>query len=64
MLTVIEASKILGVSPQFIRLGLQQERLPIGTAVKSSDNRLVYDVRKHLVKAYMGEEAFKKAVGE
>jgi len=31
-----EAAKRLGVSPQFIRLGLQQGILPIGSAVKMS----------------------------
>lgn len=35
-ITVKEASKRLGVSEQFIRIGLQQNRLPIGTAVKMS----------------------------
>lgn len=59
-MTVIEAARILGVSPQFIRLGLQQERLPIGTAVKTSDNRWTYDVREHLLKKYMGEDEFEK----
>lgn len=62
-LTVIEAAKIMNVSPQFIRLGLQQGRLPIGTAVKSSENRWVYDVREHLVRDYMGHDAYDRAVG-
>ena len=61
-ISVIEAAKIMDVSPQFIRLGLQQQRLPIGTAVKSSENRWVYDVREHLLKAYIGEEEYNKAV--
>lgn len=61
-LSVIEAAKIMGVSPQFIRLGLQQERLPIGVAIQSSENRWVYDVREHLVKQYMGEDAYTRAV--
>lgn len=33
---VVEAAAILGVSQQFIRTGLQTQRLPIGTAVKLS----------------------------
>lgn len=61
-LSVVEAAKIMDVSPQFIRLGLQQGRLPIGTAVQSSENRWVYDVRKHLVREYMGAEAFDAAI--
>jgi hypothetical protein len=33
-LTVVEAAKIMGVTPQFLRLGLQQHRFPFGEAVK------------------------------
>lgn len=61
-LSVTEAAKLMDVSPQFIRLGLQQGRLPIGTAVRSSENRWVYDVRKHLVRDYMGHDAFERAI--
>lgn len=61
-MNVLEAARILGVSPQFIRLGLQQQRLPIGTAVKTSDNRWTYDVRPSLVQEYMGKEYFEKAM--
>ncbi len=33
-LTIKEAAAIMGVTPQFLRLGLQQGRFPFGTAVK------------------------------
>ena len=33
-LSVPEAATVLGVTPQFLRLGLQQGRFPFGTAVK------------------------------
>ena len=33
-LEVQEAARVLGVTPQFLRLGLQQGRFPFGTAVK------------------------------
>lgn len=33
-LTVKEAAAMMGVTPQFLRLGLQQGRFPFGTAVK------------------------------
>lgn len=33
-LTVPEAAEIMGVTPQFLRLALQQGRFPFGTAVK------------------------------
>lgn len=35
-LTPTEAAARLGVSPQFVRIGLQQGILPIGTAIKMS----------------------------
>ena len=35
-ITPTEAAAILKASPQFVRIGLQQQRLPIGTAVKIS----------------------------
>lgn len=51
---VNEAAKILGKSPQFVRIGLQRGVLPIGTAVKMS-SRWTY---------YISEEQLKKDVGE
>lgn len=62
-MTVIETAKILGVSPQFIRLGLQQQRLPIGVAVKTSDNRWTYDIREHLMRKYIGDEFYESEKG-
>ena len=35
-ISVDEAAKQLGVSKQFVRIGLQRGQLPIGTAVKMS----------------------------
>ena len=35
-ITVKEAAEIMGVSQQFIRIGMQRSQLPIGTAVKLS----------------------------
>lgn len=37
-LTVDEAARLLGASPQFIRIGLQQGRFPWGYAVKTSSH--------------------------
>lgn len=33
---VTDAAKYLGVSPQYIRIGLQRNRLPFGSAVQTS----------------------------
>jgi len=36
--SVIEAAAILGASPQYVRIGLQQGALKIGSAVKMSSS--------------------------
>ena len=46
---------ILGVSPQFVRVGLQQKTLPIGSAVKLS-TKWTYHISYELLKNYIGEE--------
>lgn len=48
-------AEILGVSPQFIRIGLQQKTLPIGSAVKTS-SKWTYHISYELLKNYIGEE--------
>ena len=40
---VIVAAKIMGKSPQFIRIGLQRGILPIGVAMKTDDKNEQYD---------------------
>lgn len=53
-ISVKEAAEILGVSQQFVRVGLQREKLPIGTAVKMS-SRWTYHISPKLLKEYVGE---------
>ena len=50
---VSEAAAILNVSEQFIRIGLQTGKLPIGSAVKMS-SRWTYHISEHLLDQYMG----------
>jgi hypothetical protein len=45
-MTIEEASKLMGVSRQFIRVGLQQGILPFGYAVQISANRWTYFISK------------------
>lgn len=51
-MNVLEAAKRLNVSPQFIRIGLQQKRLPFGTAVKMS-SRWSYHISEKLLDDYL-----------
>lgn len=50
---VIEAAAILHVSQQFVRVGLQQGVLPIGTAVKMS-TQWTYHISEKLLADYTG----------
>ena len=52
-------AEILGVSQQFIRVGLQQQTLPIGSAVKIS-SKWSYHISYELLKNYIGEEKLLK----
>lgn len=49
------AAEILGKSVQYVRVGLQQERLPIGSAVKTS-SKWDYHISYELFKEYVGIE--------
>ena len=62
-MTVSEAAKILGKSPQFVRIGLQRGVLPIGTAVKMS-SRWTYHISEEQLKKYAGEKNFNKVCEE
>ena len=60
-ISVKEAAEILGVSQQFVRIGLQQGTLPIGTAVKMS-SRWTYHISPKLLEEYVGQ--FNKEVNQ
>jgi hypothetical protein len=51
---VKQASKLLGVSEQFIRIGLQHGSLPFGVAVKMSE-RYTYYISKKKLEEYINE---------
>ena len=49
---VTEAAKRLNKSPSFIRAGLKNERLPFGTAVKTS-SKWSYHISEKLFEEYI-----------
>jgi hypothetical protein len=59
-ISVQQAARDIGASPQFVRVGLQQGVLPIGSAVKQSPRRWTYHISENLLKRYAGEEAMKR----
>jgi hypothetical protein len=52
-ISVKEAAEILGKSQQFIRIGLQRQLLPIGTAIKLS-SKWTYHISRKLLEDYIG----------
>lgn len=52
-ITVVEAAKILHVSDQFVRIGMQRNVLPIGTALKMS-SKWTYQISEKLLEQYSG----------
>ena len=52
-MTVKQAAKLMGVSEQFVRIGLQRNRLPIGTCVKIS-KRYSYYISPSLFEQFTG----------
>lgn len=55
-ISVAEAAKRMGVSAQFIRIGMQRGRLPIGTCVKMS-SVWTYHIVPAMLDAYLSGEA-------
>lgn len=51
-ISVADAAKLMGVSQQFVRIGLQRGILPFGYAVKMSD-RYTYHISFSKLKAYI-----------
>ena len=53
-MTVSEAAKLLGLTPQTLRLGLQQSKFPqFGTAIKTSPKRYVYYINERRLMTYL-----------
>lgn len=50
---------LLGKSQQYVRIGLQNQQLPIGSAVKMS-SMWSYHISYELLKNYVGEERIKR----
>jgi hypothetical protein len=53
-LSINKAAELMGVSPQFIRVGLQRGALPFGYAVKVSDGRYTYFISKQKFTEHTG----------
>ena len=54
-ITTAEAAQIIDASPQFVRVAMQQGKLPIGTAIKMS-SQWTYNISAALLAAYTGKD--------
>jgi len=52
-ITVKDAAQMMGVSEQFVRIGMQRGKLPIGTCVKMS-SKWTYYISKPLLEQFVG----------
>lgn len=55
----VEAAAILNTSPQFVRVAMQQGKLPIGTAIKMS-TMWTYNISGKLLAEYSGKDIEKE----
>ena len=58
---VADAAKLMGVSEQFIRIGLQRNTLPIGHAVKLK--QWAYYISRPMLEQYTGKKIPPAATG-
>ena len=56
-MSVAEAAELMGVSKDYIRIGLQRELLPFGTAIKMS-NRYTYFISAKKFFEYLGVDDY------
>jgi len=52
--TIQEASRLLGIPQQCLRIGLQQERFPFGHAIRTSERRYTYYINRKRLEMYLG----------
>lgn len=55
-ITLPEAARVMGVPPQFLRVGLQQNKFPFGVAVKMK-KRYAYYINPVQFEEYMRRNA-------
>lgn len=59
-ISVAEAAELMGVSQQFIRVGLQKKELPFGTAVQITRKKYTYFISRSQFNEYLGIRDLKR----
>jgi hypothetical protein len=60
-ITIKKAADILDCSEQFLRVALQQGKLPFGTAVKMSKHNFTYYINPNQFYSFIGQTPPKEA---
>ena len=63
-LLVSEAAKKVGMSPQTLRLALQQGVFPFGVAIKTSSNRYTYKIFPMRLEQYLKGVNYEEKVND
>ena len=63
-MSVAKAAKLMDKSEQFVRIGLQRNRLPFGAAVQSTSGRWSYHISPNKFYEYMGFESESELSGK
>lgn len=64
-ISVEDAAARMGKAGMFVRIGLQQERLPFGVAVQVTPGRWNYHISRAAFEAYLaGEQINKQVLGQ
>lgn len=61
-ISVEEAAKRMGKNPQYVRYGLQQGRLPFGSAVKTGEKNWDYQISEDALEAYLSGSIMLKEI--
>ena len=62
-ISVVEAARLMGVTPMFLRIGLREGKFPFGTAVRMPGGRLSYYINVTRLEHYLAGTDMREATG-
>ena len=62
-ISVVEAARLMGVTPMFLRIGLREGKFPFGTAVRMPGGRWSYYINATRFERYLTGMDMREATG-
>lgn len=62
-ISVVEAARLMGVTPMFLRIGLREGKFPFGTAVRMPGGRWSYYINATRFERYLAGMDMREATG-